>query len=182
MAMKRRLLRRYLKATEGLAAIEFAFIAPVLIILFFGTVEVCNALICRQKVTTVAASASDLVAQDSTITTAQIQDVFSALNSIIYPFPTSTSQIVITSIKNDPNHAGQYVVDWSQASSGTAHTPGASISVPAGLVTASGSVILSEVNYTYTPLATHFFTGPFTMSDSFYSRPRKSAFVTCSGC
>lgn len=180
--MKQRLLRRYLQATDGLAAIEFAFIAPVLIILFFGTVEVCNALICKQKVTTVAASASDLVAQDSAITTSQLQDVFSALNSIIYPFPTSTSQVIITSIKNDPNHVGQFVVDWSQASSGSAHTPGANITVPAGLVTASGSVILAEVSYTYTPLATHFFTGPFTMTDSFYSRPRKSAFVTCSGC
>lgn len=180
--MKRHIFRRYLRENDGLAAIEFAFLAPIMIILFFGTVEVCNALICKQKVTTVAASASDLVAQDSTITTAQIQDVFTALNSIIYPYPTSTSQVIITSIKNDPNHAGQYVVDWSQASSGTAHTPGASISVPTGLVTATGSVILAEVSYTYTPVATHFFTGPFTMSDSFYSRPRKSAFVTCSGC
>lgn len=180
--MRRGAIRHYLQAKDGLAAIEFAFLAPVLIILFFGTVEVCNALICRQKVTTVAASASDLVAQDSSITTSQLQDVFGALNSIIYPFPTSTSKVTITSIKADPNHAGQYVVDWSKASNGSAHTVGASITVPAGLVTTGGSVILSEVTYTYTPLATHFFTGPFSMTDSFYSRPRKSAFVTCPDC
>ncbi|HEY4115641.1 MAG TPA: TadE/TadG family type IV pilus assembly protein [Rhizomicrobium sp.] len=178
--MKQGAIGRFIRKTEGLAAIEFAFLAPLMIILFFGTVELCNALICRQKVTTVAASASDLVAQDSSITGSQVSDIFSALNSIIYPYPSSGAAIIITSIKNDPNHAGQYVVDWSVAQNATPRSQGANMSVPSGLITSSGSVILAEITYTYTPVTTGFFTGPITMSDSFYSRPRKSLLVAYS--
>lgn len=168
----------FLRAREGTVAVEFAFIAPLLITLFVGTMALCNALICRAKVTTVAASAADLVAQDETISTAQLNDVFSALNAIVYPFPSAGSRIIITSIKEDPNHAGQYVVDWSVAQNGTAHTPGASITVPTGLVTSGASVILAEVSYTYTPPSTEFISSGYTMTDSFYARPRRSAFVT----
>jgi Flp pilus assembly protein TadG len=167
----------FLKAKEGTVAVEFAFIAPLLIALFLGTMELCNALICRAKVTTVAASAADLVAQDDTISPAQLNDVFSALNAIVYPFPSTGSSIIITSIKEDPNHAGQYVVDWSVAQNATQHVIGASITVPTGLVTHGASVILAEVTYTYTPPSTKFITGPYTMTDSFYAKPRRGNFV-----
>ena len=175
--MRALLKMSFLKAKEGTVAVEFAFIAPLLIALFLGTMELCNALICRAKVTTVAASAADLVAQDDTITDGQVNDIFSAVNAIVYPFPSSGSQIIITSIKENPQHAGQYVVDWSRAQNTTAHTPGAVMTVPTGLVTTGSSVILAEVSYTYTPPSTKFITGPYVMTDSFYSKPRRGNFV-----
>jgi Flp pilus assembly protein TadG len=168
---------KLLRAKDGTVAIEFAFIAPVLIVLLLGSVELCYALICREKVSTVAASASDLVAQDATITGAQMTDVFTAVNTILYPYPSSGTSVVITSIKQDPNHAGQNVVDWSVPYHTTGRTPGASITVPTGLVTSGGSVIFAEVSYSYVPPFTQGITSGFTMTDSFYSRPRKSTFV-----
>jgi len=169
--------KKLLDCSKGTVAVEFAFIAPVLIVLFLGTIELCNALICRTKVTTVASSAADLVAQDKTITGAQVNDIFTALNAIMYPYPSTGSSIIITSIKTDPNHAGQYMVDWSVAQNAVKHTKGAPITVPAGLVTTGSSVILSEVTYTYTPPSNQIIHTPFTMSDKFYSRPRESTFV-----
>ena len=173
-------IARFLGGRDGTVAIEFAFIAPILILLFLGTIEVCNALMCREKVTTVAASAADLVAQDAIITESQVSDIFTALNAIVYPYPSSGAQIIITSIKPDPNHAGQYVVDWSRAQNTTPHTAGADITVPAGVVTSGGSVILAEVSYTYTSPSSSVITGPITFTDSFYARPRQSASVTIS--
>jgi Flp pilus assembly protein TadG len=167
----------FLRSEKGTVAIEFAFIAPILILMFLGTIELCNALICRQKVTTLAASASDLVAQEDTISDAQLTDIFTVTNAIIYPYPTTGSRIIITSVKNDPNHAGQFVVDWSKASSGTGYTQGASITVPAGLITAGASVIMAQVTYTYTPPSNAVIHTAFTMSDTFYTRPRRGTFV-----
>jgi hypothetical protein len=89
-------------------------------------------------------------------------------------------RIIITSIKADPNHAGQYIVDWSRAQNGTAHSPGATMTVPAGLVTTGGTVILAEVSYSYTSPSSSVITGPITFSDSFYARPRRSTSVTIS--
>ncbi|HEY8698518.1 MAG TPA: TadE/TadG family type IV pilus assembly protein [Rhizomicrobium sp.] len=175
--MMSRTARGFLRAKDGLAAIEFAFIAPILIVLFFGTIEVCNALICRQKVTTMASSAADLVAQDSAITGSQVNDVFSAINAIVYPYPSTGAKIIITSLIGDPLHAGKYVVDWSVAQNTTAHTKGASMNVPTGLLTVGGSVILAEITYTYNSHTTEMITGPLSMSDIFYARPRKGAQV-----
>jgi Flp pilus assembly protein TadG len=177
--LKPRRTKGFFAAKDGTVAVEFAFIAPVLITLFLGTIVLCEALICREKVTTLAASAADLVAQDETISTSQMNDVFSALNAIVYPYPTANAKIVITSVKADPNHVGQYVVDWSAANSNaTPRSKGTSITVPTGLVTSGGSVILAEVSYIYTSSSTRFITGPLTMTDSFYARPRKSSSVT----
>ena len=174
--MRTRSLSCFWKASEGLAAVEFAFIAPVMIAMFFGALEVCNALICREKVATVASSTSDLVSQDATITGAQFTDVFAAANAIIYPYPSAGAQIIVTSIKEDPKHAGKYIVDWSVAQNATAYAAGTSMTVPTGLITTGDSVIFSEVTYTYQPL-TSIFTGSITITDSFYTRPRQSATV-----
>jgi Flp pilus assembly protein TadG len=173
----------FLRSQSGTVAIEFAFIAPILILLFLGTIELCNALICREKATTVASTAADLVTQDTTITLAQLNDVFSATNTVMYPYPASGTKIIITSVKADPNHTNQYIVDWSKATpNATAHTPNASITIPLGIVTANGSVVMAEVSYTYTPPSNAVIHAPITMSSAFYSRPRKSAFVTCPSC
>jgi Flp pilus assembly protein TadG len=172
--------RKLPRCENGTVAVEFAFIAPLLILLFLGTIELCNALICRQKVTTVAASAADLVAQDKTVTGAQVNDIFSALNAIMYPYPTGGSKIIITSVKVSSTQSASpvYVVDWSVAQNGTPHAVGSPIVIPAGLLTTGGSVILAEFSYTYTPPSNQIIHLPFVMSDQFYSRPRQSNFVT----
>jgi Flp pilus assembly protein TadG len=68
--MTRAAKKTFLRSQSGTVAIEFAFIAPILILLFLGTIELCNALICREKATTVASTAADLVTQDTTLTLA----------------------------------------------------------------------------------------------------------------
>ena len=130
-----------------------------------------------------AASAADLVAQESTISATQINDVFTAINAIVYPYPTTGAQIVLTSVKQNPNNGTQYVVDWSVAQNTTPRTKNTSVTIPTGLVTSGASVILAEIRYNYTPPSTSVIHSAFTMSDSFYARPRKGNFVVCtSGC
>lgn len=180
------LLRRFRKSEGGLAAVEFAFIAPVLGSLLVGTIEVCNALECKQKITSVASSVADLVAQTSTTSTTDLSNIFAAANQVIYPFPTSGAKIVVSSIVSDG--AGNGTVAWSQASSGSGLTKNSAVTVPTGLMSASScakgacSVILATITYSYTSPLGKFFLSPTTMSDYFYSRPRESAIITCTDC
>lgn len=170
-----RKFRDLLKTKDGLAAVEFAFIAPMMIAMFFGSVELCNALLCQQKVTNIASTAADLVAQDAQISNTQITDVFSALNSIIYPYPSASAEIIITSLV-DNGHGGG-TVTWSSAQNATAHSVGSTMSVPTGVITSGGSVIYAEITYTYTSSSTQLLHTPITMTDNFYARPRKGAQV-----
>ena len=163
-----------------MAAVEFALILPAMIALIFGAVEVTSALICKADVSNTASTAADLIAQESQVNTTDFNNVFSALGSLIYPFPSTSIKVVITSVIDDGHGGGK--VDWSKTYHGTARSKGSAVAVPAGLLTTGGSVVLSEVTYTYTPLSNVLVRLPITMNDTFYSHPRRVAQIKCTDC
>jgi Flp pilus assembly protein TadG len=173
-----KLIGQFAKAKSGLAAVEFAFIAPVMIVMFFGAIELCQAIDCRARVNRVASTASDLVAQTTTVATADMTNIFNAASSILFPYSTSGTQIVVSSLID--NGQGGAKVAWSNAQNATARTAGSTVTVPTGLIVSGsgGSVIFTEVTYTYVPVTTKVLTGNITLRASFYSRPRRSATVT----
>jgi Flp pilus assembly protein TadG len=171
-----RSLRRFCVANDGLAAVEFAMLAPLMIVTYFGVTEITDSYVARTKVTTVASTAADLVAQEKAVCNAEMNDVFAALSAIMFPYPVNSMQIIVSSIVDAGN--GTYKVAWSDAQNANARTVNSIVSVPSGLVSAGGSVILSEVTYNYTSPAGHMITGSLAMTDKFYLRPRRTVQIT----
>jgi len=171
--------RKIARAQGGMAAAEFALILPAMLALVFGSIEVTNALICRTDVSNIAGTAADLVAQETQVGQTDINNVFSALSALVYPYPTTSARIVITSVIDDGHGGGK--VDWSQAYHGIPRSQGSPVIVPTGLITTGGSVIMSEVTYTYTPASLWLVKYPITMSNRFYSHPRRVAQVQWTG-
>jgi Flp pilus assembly protein TadG len=163
------------KNQDGLAAVEFALLLPVMITLFFGIVEVSLALGARADVTNVASTGADLIAQESAVTTADMSNVWSAIGAILYPYNTASAQVTITSIIYDTTSksltAGK--VDWSCTKGGTARSKNAAVTLPAGLMTTNGSVIMSEIIYPYASPTTQIITGTLNMNNTFYTKPRR---------
>jgi Flp pilus assembly protein TadG len=179
--------RLFGKAQDGLAAVEFALILPVLITLFFGTVELSMALVCRADVSTMVSAASDLIAQESTTQTSDISNVYNAAATVMYPYytggTTGKPTIRITSIIYDTttNSTTSGKIAWTceQAGSGTltpaTRSPGSTVSLSQALLVANGSVIMAEVAYNYTSPTTQVVTGPINMSNVWYTKPRRVA-------
>jgi Flp pilus assembly protein TadG len=170
------LLRRFRRDKKGLAAIEFAMLAPVMAAMFLGSIELCDALNCQQKVTGMASSAADLVAQETNMTNAGVSNVFSAMNAIVYPYPTTSLKITITSLVD--NGRGGGTVQWSDAQNATARAVGATVTVPTGVITTGGTVILAEVAYPYSSPVTDYITGTPSITEVFYERPRRTGAIT----
>ncbi len=168
---------RYFRNREGMAAVEFALIAPIMIALFLGSIEISDALICDQKVEGLAATASDLMAQSTTIHDADVTNTFNALNSVLYPYASANAKIVISSLVDDGKNDGKANVAWSVAQNATARSVGSAVTVPAGVVASGGSTIYSEVTYRYTSLANQYIIGTINMTSNFYSKPRRSSTV-----
>jgi Flp pilus assembly protein TadG len=185
LASALRRIARLARDRRGVSAIEFALIAPALILIYVGVVEISNALTIYRRTSQVAATAADLAAQTKSVTKSDIQDIEAASSSILTPYSTTPLKIVLSSVVADDNNRGK--VDWSCSTSGSARSTGSAYPVPNGLTEPNSSVIVAEVTYKYTSLhglTSLFDSGPFDMTRTFYARPRRSTTVqkTDRGC
>jgi Flp pilus assembly protein TadG len=171
-----RWLGRLWRDQRAVAAIEFAILAPVMITMYIGAVELGNALTISRRTSAVTSTAADLVAQVKTVTTADVKDIEAAANSVMAPYPTTPLKMVLTSVVADATNNGK--VTWSCATNGaSARAVNSNYAVPAGLTVANSSVIVAEVTYAFKPLTNlTVFGAPtaFNMKRTFYTRPRKS--------
>jgi Flp pilus assembly protein TadG len=165
---------------RGVMAIEFAVIAPVMLVMFFGTVELSSGIAVDRKVTLMARTLSDLTSQNISVTDTQLTNFFNASTSMMWPYPSTPTKSTITELWIDPSTSNARV-QWSQGSAPRAQ--GSSVVIPPNLIgkDSSGKVfpnqylIYSEVSYLYTP-AVGYVMGKagINLSDFTFTRPRQS--------
>jgi Flp pilus assembly protein TadG len=173
-----RFISRFARAHGGLAATEFALLLPAMLTLYFGVTEVADGLIANAKTSSLAATAADLAAQNDKLCNSEMDDIFAALNAIMFPYPTANTKVVISSLYDAGSN--QIKVGWSDALNGTPRTVGSVVTIPTGLVTSGSgeSVILAEVTYNYSSPAGELIYGTIQMNDTFYVHPRRVKIVT----
>jgi Flp pilus assembly protein TadG len=160
--------------TRGLAAVEFAMIVPLMLVLFFGTVEFSSGVAVDRKVTLMARTLSDLTSQNVSVTTTQLTNIFNASTGIMTPYPSSPVNARIVELYIDPNLVVKQI--WT-ATSGTA-PPTGTVSVPTALRIANTYLIYSEVTYKYEPIIGYVMPkGGINLSDFTFTRPRQSLCV-----
>ena len=172
--------RRFGKDRRGVAAVEFALIAPVMVLMYCGLVELCQAMIAERKANHVASAVGDLVAQAEGVTTSELSDIFSIGNTIMAPYATTTLKMRVSSVTADTNNTPK--VDWSRGYGGLgALTAGSTVTLPMTL-TSGESIVMSEAQYAYTSPMQYILPSALNYSEKFYLRPRRSDKVTCTGC
>lgn len=170
--------RDFGRSRSGIAALEFAFIAPVMIVLFFGVVEGSNALSVSRKVTLAANTLADLASQETQLTAAQAADLFTGVEQIIGQGGID-ADVAIISLVYDPDD-DKIIVDWSRNNAGG--TPYAAGSDYTGLADATlldetSSLIIAEIRYTYSSALTKSVIGPVDFEKFATRWPRRSARV-----
>ena len=160
--------------TRGVAAVEFAMVVPVMLVLFFGTVEYSTGVAVDRKVTLMARTLSDLTSQNISVTTTQLNNIFNASTGIMTPYPSSELSARIVELYVDKDLVVREI--WS-ATSGTAQAWG-SVAVPAALKVANTYLIYSEVKYKHKPIIGYLMSkAGIELSDLTYTRPRQSQCV-----
>src|SRR4051794_30399372 len=86
------------KDARGIAAVEFALIFPVMLTLYFGSVEVSMGLSADRKVVLLTRTLADLVSQNDSIGINQITTIMNAGKVVLSPLKTSDAKVRITSI------------------------------------------------------------------------------------
>ena len=167
-------LRHILRDERGTAVVEFAFLLPIMLMLLVGVVELTNLLRLDRKVGDAAQTVADLVTQRSEVSTAQLDDILTAAELILDPFPVAPHSIGIVGVQFDPD-TGNPTLDWSRSKNG-GDVPDA-LTLAAGLGTPGEGVVVVRVTYDYTPLFFSFMIGNASIEETAILRPRRSSTV-----
>ena len=154
----RALLTRLRRDRRGIAATEFALILPILVMFSAGTIEYSRLILLTQKLQSGTFILADLTARDKTLTVAQLDNIFLAIDNVVQPFAFDTDgKAIVSSIGVDA--ASNPIVNWQRAGSGALvatsliGTAGGNAVLPADLSISSGETIISaEVYYAFKPL------------------------------
>jgi Flp pilus assembly protein TadG len=157
---------------RGVSAVEFAMLLPLMLSLYLGAVEVSQGIGADRKVTLTARTVADLVSQVASVNNNDMTNSLNAATAVMAPFPSGPLKVVISSVSIDAQ--GTAKIAWSDTLNGTARSTGATVTLPTALKVPNTSLIWSEVQYTYTPVIGHVVTGPLTLKDQIYMRPRMS--------
>ncbi|HEY5130301.1 MAG TPA: TadE/TadG family type IV pilus assembly protein [Bradyrhizobium sp.] len=163
---------------RGVAAVEFAVIVPIMLVLFFGTVEFSSGVAVDRKVTLMARTLSDLTSQSTSVDDTAMSNFFAASTAIMTPYPSTPTKATISELYVDPATL-RARVQWSKSyQGGTVRAVSSTVAIPTQLAIAGTYLIFSEVSYLYTPTIGYVMAmAGVNLSDISYTRPRQSACV-----
>ncbi len=188
-----RLPRLLARDTRGLALIEFALLAPMLIAMILSGFELGNYALANNRVQRLAAMTADLVAQSGTgkigATEAQVYDLFNAIDLTAKPFDLRDhGRVIITAVKGTDNNNDGVVENrilWQRFDGAyTAATPNLGCNLTTAFATLPNSRMLPldeilfhvQVTYNYQPIFSSYpmrwlqFSPDFTRTAMFRAR------------
>ena len=104
-----------LKDRSGIAATEFAMIVPMMLVMFFGTIEFSSAVAIDRKVTIMARTVADLTSQGATVNDTDLTNFFAASLAIMTPYDKTPTNATVSELYIDPA-SGDVRVQWSKGS------------------------------------------------------------------
>lgn len=161
---------------DGVSAVEFALVAPVLVLLYFGGIELSLLMQADRRITTVTSTIGDLASRATVLDNNDIGNIFAASNQLLLPLNSAEAQMRLTNLISAAD--GKITVDWSDDCNSTtlsALSPGATVSIPAGILPPSSSIIMAELEYSYTSTLNYLpAANGQTLKDRFFLRPRRT--------
>jgi Flp pilus assembly protein TadG len=188
------LIKRFREDKAGAAAIEFAFIAPLLITMYLGTMEISQGIEINKKVARSAGVIGDLIGQEDTVTKDKLKDMMAIGQAMLLPYKRSDPKITVSFIAID--NLLNPKVKWSRRGVGTSYSMPFGIdsatTVPANLLIADTYLIRVQTELEYLPITSWSIqknkgsgAGAYAaidMSEMYHLRPRINDTVECSDC
>ena len=137
------------KCEEGFSSVEFAFLLPVMLLIFFGLIEATDALSANRRVSRATNTIADLVAQSAQLTPAELDGLMVGAGNVLAPSDGSISGLRVVSIELQGTTP---VVHWSYDDQGLEpYSRGAQYTKlnDMTLLQPGSTLIVSEVHYTH---------------------------------
>jgi Flp pilus assembly protein TadG len=181
-----RVADRARSSQRGVSAVEFALIAPIMIMMLFAATEASLAVTVDRKTTLAASTLGDLAAQTDLVSCAELSQISAVTRQVFEPYSGTNATMVVASLKLD---GGAAKVEWSKflrTDSGTGtilcdDVPSSHslyvnkvVSVDTSLFATGGGLVVGDVEMAHTSVGTSFISNNLKLHERFYLRPRKS--------
>lgn len=179
-------LRRLFSAREGVGAVEFTLVAPILLIIYLMSFEITVAVSLSRKVSHASSDVADLVTQKSSVDTTYLSTMTNVAKAVIAPYNANGLVLKISGITIDST--SKATIAWSWKSDGSRpYTVGSTVTVPSDLLIANSFLVHSEVSMPYSlllylPGMNGSSTQTLNLSKEFFFRQRVGSSITCSNC
>lgn len=163
--------RRFAAAKQGIAAVEFALVLPVIVVILLATFDAGRAIAAYMKMRAATYALASITNQYATIQSTDMTSILGATAVVMAPYTSSTPAVKISQVTI--NNSGVATIEWGAAQGTTARPATSSITPPSTMVVNNTYLILAEVSYTYVPVFGFFGSSTgITFSDSLYVTPR----------
>ena len=171
------LVKRYKSDRKGVAAIEFVFVAPVMIAMYFGLAEISTAISADRQISHATNIAGDLATQVATIDALQMSEIMTATTLVIGVPSAKLSDIKIEIASFSRDAAGAVIPLGKATLNGTFPNTFNADGLDNLILSDTSGVVVARVSYDYEPLKLRYFDSNFTLTETFLLKPRKSANV-----
>lgn len=179
-------LRRMRDDRSGIGGVEFALIAPLLLVLYLAAFELTLAFNTSKRATVSASTVADLVSRTDKVVKNDLDDMVDVVTAIFAPYDADKLALKVTGVK--VNSAKAASVAWSWSNSGSApYAVGATVAVPADMLEADIFLIRAELSVShellmYLPALSGSEIRELTIAREFFFRQRVNTDITCSDC
>lgn len=190
-------LTALMRDRRGVAAIEFAFVVPILLCLYLMTMEITQGIVTNKKLGRAGNLVGDLITQQSEISRSEADGIMQIGEALLQPYNRTKPSITITAIniETDPQTrktAGKVL--WSRKMQNGTFSAGGSTNstVPDSLLVAGTFLIRVDSTLNYRPVLLHAAQGRaigvpsafdgIAMGETYFMRPRRSMTVECKDC
>ena len=182
---------KFLRDRRGVAAIEMALIAPVLVLLYFGTVDLANWYMAHRRLVIAGSTIADITTQEPATTTGnKIRGFWIGIGDIIKPLPIDSIKLTLRDFRKDGASSKQ---KWQYSYMPTGNPAGQPAPTcgtdPVGTqlqdlanteMTDANDILVVEVCTTIKPIALQVFGfGEIPMRYRISMRPRLGKIIDC---
>lgn len=167
-------VRRLCGDRRGISAVEFAFVLPLLVLIYVAGYQLSDAISAYRKVTIATRAIADLTTQYTSVADTDLDTVLSASQQIMTPYSADNAVSVVSEISVDAS--GNATVTWSRArpTTATAQTVGAPYTLPSDIDQPNTSLIVASMTYDYVPRVAATIIGRIPMHEQIIMSPRRS--------
>ncbi len=112
--------RRFAEDRSGSSVVEFALLLPLMMTMYFGSIQVTDAISADRQVTLVASTVAEITSQYSQVATSDVTNILTAAASVMAPFSFTSANATVTLSSITVDNNGNATIAWSRCLNGTA--------------------------------------------------------------